>query len=91
MNRIQLHVIATFDSFPQDMFTTHLADRHLQSEKTIIKYIQKQLDYPKDDLVKLSLCWNCKEEDVLKYKTISDSIYNNNGKYYFNSWATEQD
>tara|TARA_R110000824_G_scaffold25034_1_gene87538 strand:- start:393 stop:683 length:291 start_codon:yes stop_codon:yes gene_type:complete len=91
MNRIQLEVIATFDSFPQDMFTTHLADRHLQSEKTIIKYIQKQLDYPKDDLVKLSLCWNCKEEDVLKYKTISDSIYNNNGKYYFNSWAKEQD
>ena len=81
---IQLEVIATFNNFPQDFFTTHLKEQNLQSEETIIEYIQEQLDYPKDDLVKLSLCWICEEQDIIKYKSISDSIYENNGKYFFN-------
>ena len=81
---IQLEVIATFNNFPQDFFTTRLKDQHLHSEETIIEYIQEQLDYPKDDLVKLSLCWICEEQDIIKYKSISDSIYKNNGKYFFN-------
>ena len=85
MNLIKLEVIATFNKFPQDIFITHLENKNLQSEETIIEHIKEQLDYPKDDLVKLSLCWNCDEKDISKYQSISDSIYNNNGKYYFNS------
>ena len=52
------------------------------SEKTLINYIKKQLENPMESLYKISLCWNCNEDMVNKYKTIKESV-NKNAKYFF--------
>ena len=40
------------------------------------------IDYPVDDLYKISLCWSGDKDTVNKYKTIKESI-DKNAKYFF--------
>jgi len=51
-----------------------------------MNYIKRQLD-PNRKLVKLSLCWSCSKHMVNKYPCIKESIFKDNGKYFFGSWA----
>ena len=51
-----------------------------------MSYIKRQFD-PHRKLVKLSLCWSCSKHMVNKYPTIKESIFKDNGKYLFGSWA----
>lgn len=80
---IKLNVIASFDDdFEQEWFNCAVTEKSLKSEKTLINYIKKQLENPMESLYKISLCWNCNEDMVNKYKTIKESI-NKNAKYFF--------
>ena len=82
VKNLSINVIATFEDEhkePQDIFD-------LKNTKSLIDYIKLQLN-PHRQLVKLSLCWYCDEEIINKYPTIKKSISEDNGKYYFGSWA----
>ena len=83
IDNLKIDVIATFDNGKeQEWFKCSVWKKALESEKALISYIKMQLDYP-NDLVKLSLCWECDDKIVTKYKTIHDSLFYKNGKYYF--------
>ena len=43
-------------------------------------------EHKDDNLIKLSLCWQCSQDTVEKYKTIKDSIEKKKGKYYFGEY-----
>ena len=83
IKNIRLDVIASFDDdFDQEWFNCAVTEKSLKSEKTLINYIKKQLENPMESLYKISLCWNCDEDMVDKYKTIKESV-NKNAKYFF--------
>ena len=91
VKNLSINVIATFElgeyEEQQEIFDIKfLTKKVLKSKKSLIDYIKLQLD-PHRELVKLSLCWNCSEEIVNQYPTIKKSIFKNNGKYFFGSWA----
>ena len=91
VKNLSINVIATFElgeyEEQQEIFDIKfLTKKVLKSKKSLIDYIKLQLD-PHKQLVKLSLCWYCDEEIVNKYPTIKKSISEDNGKYYFGSWA----
>jgi hypothetical protein len=87
---LSINVIATFEDEhkePQDIFDVRFITKEcLKNKKSLIDYIKLQLD-PHRQLVKLSLCWCCDDKIVNKYPTIKKSIFKDNGKYYFGSWA----
>ena len=91
VKNLSINVIATFElgeyEEQQEIFDIKfLTKKVLKSKKSLIDYIKLQLD-PHRELVKLSLCWNCSEEIVNQYPTIKKSIFKDNGKYFFGSWA----
>ena len=79
---LKLNVIASFNNHDQDWFDCFLPKEILQNEKTLINFLKKLLDYPVEDLYKISLCWSCDKDTVNKYKTIKESI-DKNAKYFF--------
>ena len=79
---LSVNVIASFNNHDQDFFDCSLPKRSLRSEKTLINFLKKLLDYPVEDLYKISLCWSCNKDTVNKYKTIKESI-DKNAKYFF--------
>ena len=84
VENLRLDVIATFNESEQDLFNCVVTEDSLKNEKSLIKYVKDQLK--NDDLVKLSLCWECPSKVVSKYPTVKESI-EKNGKYLFNEWA----
>jgi hypothetical protein len=82
IDKLKIDIIATFNGREQEWFKCSVWRKALESEKALISYIIMQLDYP-NDLIKLSLCWECDKKIVTKYKTIHDSVFYKNGKYYF--------
>ena len=91
VKNLSINVIATFElgeyEEQQEIFDIKfLTKKVLKSKKSLIEYIKLQLD-PHRELVKLSLCWNCSEDIVNQYPTIKKSIFKDNGKYFFGSWA----
>tara|TARA_R100000995_G_scaffold69895_1_gene38478 strand:+ start:202 stop:483 length:282 start_codon:yes stop_codon:yes gene_type:complete len=91
VKNLSINVIATFElgeyEDSQEIFDIKfLTKKVLKSKKSLIDYIKLQLD-PHRELVKLSLCWNCNEDIVNQYPTIKKSIFKDNGKYFFGSWA----
>ena len=52
------------------------------TEKDLLNSVISNLEHPKDDLYKLSLCWICSDDTVKKYDTIKESI-DKNAKYFF--------
>ena len=91
VKNLSINVIATFElgeyEDSQEIFDIKfLTKKVLKSKKSLIDYIKLQLD-PHSELVKLSLCWNCSEDIVNQYPTIKKSIFKDNGKYFFGSWA----
>ena len=91
VKNLSINVIATFElreyEEQQEIFDIKfLTKKVLKSKKSLIEYIKVQLD-PQRELVKLSLCWNCSEDIVNQYPTIKKSIFKDNGKYFFGSWA----
>jgi|TARA_R100001460_G_scaffold40816_1_gene76177 hypothetical protein len=85
---LKLEVIATFQDNEQDMFQiTRIYADDLKSETTLLNSIKEQLKRSSDDLVKLSLCWICKNiKPYAKNQTIKATL-EKNGKYFFGSWA----
>jgi hypothetical protein len=79
---LSINVIASFNNHDQDFFDCSLPERSLRNEKTLINFLKKLLNYPVEDLYKISLCWSCDKDTVNKYKTIKESI-NKNAKYFF--------
>ncbi len=91
VKNLSINVIATFElgeyEEQHEIFDIKfLTKKVLKSKKSLIEYIKLQLD-PHRELVKLSLCWNCSEDIVNQYPTIKKSIFKDNGKYFFGSWA----
>ena len=88
VDNLKLDVIATYNDNEQEMFKLHKIKKdNLDCEGELLDLIKGRLDYSHhENLVKLSLCWECPKEVVDKYKTIQESI-NKNGKYYFGDWA----
>ena len=91
---ISINVIATFENDPQEIFDFNINLERLVEEKSELPQQEWQLlkeividllDMEGDisQLVKLSLCFYCNEEEIEKYPCIYQSIYENNGKYYF--------
>jgi hypothetical protein len=91
---ISINVIATFENDPQEIFDFNINLERLVEEKSELPQQEWQLlkeividllDMEGDisQLVKLSLCFYCNEEEIEKYPCIYKSIYENNGKYYF--------
>ena len=85
---LKLEVIATFQDNEQDMFQiTRIYADDLKSETSLLSMIKEQLKRSSEDLVKLSLCWICKNiKPYAKNPTIKSTL-EKNGKYFFGSWA----
>ena len=84
--RLAIDIGGTFTDIVLENEHQLLTKKVLKSKKSLIEYIKLQLD-PQRELVKLSLCWNCSEDIVNQYPTIKKSIFKDNGKYFFGSWA----
>jgi len=87
----KLEVIATFKNTDQQVANLSVNESVLEDEDTLLDYIQFNLgeqgaDLRDDNLIKLSLCWECSEDTIEKYKTIKDSIDKKGGKYYFGEY-----
>lgn len=87
----RLDVIATFRNTEQEFINLSVNEGILKDEDTLLDYIEFNLgeqgaDLRDDNLIKLSLCWECSDETVEKYKTIKDSIEKKGGKYYFGEY-----
>lgn len=87
----KLEVIATFKNTDQQVANLSVNESVLEDEDTLLDYIQFNLgeqgaDLRDDNLIKLSLCWECSEDTIEKYKTIKDSIEKKRGKYYFGEY-----
>tara|TARA_R100001086_G_C11712451_1_gene224549 strand:- start:238 stop:621 length:384 start_codon:yes stop_codon:yes gene_type:complete len=88
---ISINVIATFEDEPQELFDFDIDLERLVEQKSelpqqewqLVKEIVEDIEGDCEQLVKLSLCFYCNEEAVNKYPCIYQSIYENNGKYYF--------
>ena len=84
IKNIKLEVIATYEDGEQEMFQTKLTEEVLKNETSLLNFVRTILDYATDsDLLKLSFCFTCKDGLLKKYKTIQESIYDRNGKYFF--------
>ena len=91
LENTRLDVIATFRNTDQEFINLSVNESILEDEDTLLDYIEFNLeelrpDLEDDNLIKLSLCWECSEDTVEKYKTIKDSIYEKKGKYYFGEY-----
>ena len=91
LENTRLDVIATFRNTDQEFINLSVNESVLKDEDTLLDYIEFNLgeqgaDLRDDNLIKLSLCWECSEDIVEKYKTIKDSIDKKNGKYYFGEY-----
>ncbi len=87
----RLDVIATFRNTEQEFINLSVNESILKDEDTLLDYIEFNLgeqgaDLRNDNLIKLSLCWECSKDTVEKYKTIKDSIEKKGGKYYFGEY-----
>ena len=87
----KLEVIATFKNTDQQVANLSVNESVLEDEDTLLDYIQFNLgeqgaDLRDDNLIKLSLCWECSEDTIEKYKTIKDSVDKKGGKYYFGEY-----
>ena len=88
---ISINVIATFEDKPQEFFDFDIDLKKLVEQKSeipqqewqLVKEIVEDIEGDCKQLVKLSLCFYCNEEEIEKYPCIYQSIYENNGKYYF--------
>ena len=89
-NLVEVDVIASFESHPQEWFSIYIPTKHLTNQETMLAWLMDQLDTPTDTLYKISLCWLCDEKAVKKYKTIDESIHKNWGKYYFKNGILEE-
>ncbi len=85
VDNLKLDVIATYNDNEQEMFKLHKIKKdNLDCEGELLDLIKGRLDYSHhENLVKLSLCWECPKE----YSCIKESIFKDNGKYFFGSWA----
>lgn len=85
---LKLQVIATFDDNDQDIFEiAYFYADELKNEASLLDSIRGHLKRSSNDLVKLSLCWICKNlKPYKKVPAIRDSL-EKNGKYFFGSWA----
>ena len=84
IKNLKLEVIATYEDSEQEIFQTKLTNEVLKNETSLLNFIRSILDYATDsDLSKLSFCFICKDHILTKYKTIQNSIYKRNGKYFF--------
>ena len=91
LENTRLDVIATFRNTEQEFINLSVNEGILKDEDTLLDYIEFNLceqgaDLRDDNLIKLSLCWECSEDTVEKYKTIKDSIEKKGGKYYFGEY-----
>lgn len=91
LENTRLDVIATYRNNNQEFVNLSVNESVLKDEDTLLDYIEFNLeelrpDLEDDSLIKLSLCWECSEDTVEKYKTIKDSIYEKKGKYYFGEY-----
>jgi hypothetical protein len=91
LENTRLDVIATFRNTEQEFINLSVNEGILKDEDTLLDYIEFNLgeqgaDLRDDNLIKLSLCWECSDETVEKYKTIKDSIEKKGGKYYFGEY-----
>ena len=84
IKNLKLEVIATYEDGEQEIFQTKLTKEVLKNETSLLNFVRTILDYETDsDLLKLSFCFICDDKIVKKYKTIEESIYARNGKYFF--------
>ena len=84
IKNLKLEVIATYEDGEQEIFQTKLTEEVLKNETSLLNFVRSILDYATDsDLLKLSFCFICKDNLIKKYKTIEESIYVKNGKYFF--------
>jgi len=84
IKNLKLEVIATYEDSEQEIFQTKLTNEVLKNETSLLNFIRSILDYATDsDLSKLSFCFICKDDLLKKYKTIEESIYKRQGKYFF--------
>lgn len=80
---INAQIITSYESQDQDFFDVAFTSKDLINEESIIKNIINHLrEYKKKDLLKISMCWECSQEDVDKFPAIKESI-EKNAKYYF--------
>jgi len=91
LENTRLDVIATYRNNNQEFVNLSVNESVLKDEDTLLDYIEFNLeelrpDLEDDNLIKLSLCWECSEDTVEKYKTIKDSIEKKKGKYYFGEY-----
>jgi len=91
LENTRLDVIATFRNTEQEFINLSVNESILKDEDTLLDYIQFNLgeqgaDLRDDNLIKLSLCCECSDKTVEKYKTIKDSIEKKGGKYYFGEY-----
>ena len=92
LQNTRLDVIATYKSMTQAFINLTVTESIIENEDTLLDYIEFSLqemggaEHKDDDLIKLSLCWQCSQDTVEKYKTIKDSIEKKKGKYYFGEY-----
>ena len=79
---IKLNVIASFDNHEQDIFDMSVSPKENATEEDLLNSIMSNLEHPKDDLYKLSLCWICSDDTVKKHNFVRESI-DKNAKYFF--------
>lgn len=84
---LSLDIIATFKDSPQEFYKLKKVDTSLlMSEEGLLSGIKDIISFDRDPstLCKLSLCWNTKNDQLVKdLKVINDSINKRWGKYYF--------
>ena len=79
---IKLNVIASFNNYEQDIFDMSVSPKKIVTEKDLLKSIMSNLEHPKENLYKISLCWFCGKDIIKKYNFVKESI-NKNAKYFF--------
>ena len=79
---IKLNVIASFNNYEQDIFDMSVSLKENATEEDLLNSVISNLEHPKEDLYKLSLCWFCGEDIIKKYNFVKESI-NKNAKYFF--------
>jgi len=90
-NNIKAHIIYTFKQYEQEGIKLKINLNKIK-EMTEIEFISKLIqdsfnDYEKylfNDLKKMSICFNFKDEDTLKKFPVVYKVIKKMGKYYFN-------
>ena len=81
---INANIITSYENHEQDFFDVAFTSKDLINEESIIKNILnhlRQLNH-KEGLRKISMCWECLQEDINNFPAIQESI-DKNAKYYF--------